>query len=256
VNQDGANQDGANQSNANQGNVNQAGDPNQGNGNVNQDGGNQGNANQGDGNQSGANQNAENQAAANAAAARAADPAADEPGGAADGNIGTILQARQVQLQFRGNPASRVVAMPRFLRLITGDAKAATNGGANARAAWTCTGFGNRTTTKYPLCPRGSQVVRILDFPSCWDGQNTDSANHRTHVVFPDGAGRCPAGTRAVPQLRMTLVYSVPPGPSFAVDAFPEQQHNPVTDHADFHNVMPDRLMRQVVACINQGRRC
>ncbi|MFB9468652.1 DUF1996 domain-containing protein [Nonomuraea salmonea] len=178
---------------------------------------------------------------------------ADDP----DGNVGQVLRARSVQLQFRGNANSRVVAMPRFLRIITGDAKAATNGTANARSAWTCTGFQNRIATdKYPLCPRGSQVVRILDFPSCWDGQNTDSANHRTHIVFPDQNGACPQGTRAVPALRMTLTYAVPQGPSFALDAFPEQKHNPVTDHADFVNVMPDRLMQNVVNCINQGRRC
>ncbi|QYC38902.1 hypothetical protein Nocox_06375 [Nonomuraea coxensis DSM 45129] len=174
-----------------------------------------------------------------------------------DGNVGQQLTARAVQLQFRGNAGSRVVAMPRFLRIITGDAKAATNGPANAKAAWSCTGFQNRITTdKYPLCPRGSLVLRILDFPSCWDGQNTDSANHRTHVVFPDQSGACPQGTRAIPQLRMTLAYSVPQGPSYALDAFPEQKHNPVTDHADFANVMPDRLMQTVVSCINRGRRC
>jgi len=63
-----------------------------------------------------------------------------------DGNVGQVLRARQVTLQFRGNATSRVVAMPRFLRIITGDAKAATNGGANAKAAWTCTGFQNRIT--------------------------------------------------------------------------------------------------------------
>ncbi len=180
----------------------------------------------------------------------------DEPGGASEGNVGTILLARSVTLQFRGNPVSRVVAMPRFLRMITGDAKAATNGGANARAQWTCTGFTNRLTSRYPLCPRGSLVLRVLDFPSCWDGQNIDSATHRTHVVFPGANGACPAGTRAIPQLRMTLAYSVPSGPSFAVDSFPEQQHNPITDHADFENVMPDRLMSTVVSCVNRGLRC
>ncbi|GLW21724.1 hypothetical protein Mame01_17670 [Microbispora amethystogenes] len=199
---------------------------------------------------------AENSTAEDTTAEDATARHAEEPGGAAEGNVGTILLARSVTLQFRGNPVSRVVAMPRFLRLITGDAKAATNGGANARAQWTCSGFTNRLTGKYPLCPRGSLVLRVLDFPSCWDGQNTDSANHRTHVVFPARNGACPAGTRAIPQLRMTLAYSVPGGPSFAVDSFPEQRHNPITDHADFENVMPDRLMRSVVTCINRGLRC
>ncbi|WP_246075070.1 DUF1996 domain-containing protein [Nonomuraea terrae] len=185
------------------------------------------------------------------------DRTSDANAGDPDGNVGQILRPRSVRLEFRGNPASEVVAMPRFLRLITGDAKAATNGGAEARAAWTCSGFQNRISPdKYPLCPRGSQVVRILDFPSCWDGQNTDSANHRTHVVFPDQGGACPQGTRAIPRLRMTLTYSVPQGRSYALDAFPEQKHNPVTDHGDFANVMPERLMQSVVSCINRGRRC
>ena len=171
-------------------------------------------------------------------------------------NVGTVLRPSSVTLQFRGNATAKVVAAPEFLRLVTGDAKAGTNGPANANAKWGCTGFQNRFTTKYPLCPRGSQVSRTLDFPSCWDGVNTDSANHRTHVLFPDKAGACPAGAKAIPQLRMTLTYRVPQGKVYAVDAFPEQLHNPVTDHGDFANVMPTDLMNRAVTCINSGRRC
>jgi hypothetical protein len=186
------------------------------------------------------------------------DTSAQAAQSAADGNVGRIVTPSSVSLRFQGNPRSRVTAMPRFLRIITGDAKAATNGTANARAQWTCSGFTDRVLTdKYPLCPEGSRVTRILDFPSCWDGQNVDSANHRTHVVFPDRAGACPSGTRAVPQLRMTLTYDVPDqAQAFALDSFPEQLHAPVTDHADFENVMPDRLMRLAVDCINRGRNC
>lgn len=181
---------------------------------------------------------------------------ANAPGGGLDGNIGQILEPSRVNLQFRGNPIAKVRAMPQFLRTVTGDAKSVTNGDANVKAAWTCSGFTNRTTTKYPLCPRGSQVLRVLDFPSCWDGKNTDSANHRTHIVFPQSNGACASGFQAVPQLRMTLSYDVPRGPLFAVDSFPDQKHNPKTDHADFHNLMPTRLMNQVVSCLNSGRRC
>jgi hypothetical protein len=169
-------------------------------------------------------------------------------------NTGTIQTPRSVSLQFRGNAQSKVVAMPRFLRILTGDAKATINGGANANAKWTCTGFRNRFTTKYPICPRGSQVQRVADFASCWDGQNIDSANHRTHVVFPDRRGACPAGTKAIPQLRITLTYDLPRGRVFALDAFPEVLHNPATDHNDFVNVMSDRLMQQAVDAINSGR--
>ena len=187
-------------------------------------------------------------------------PDADHPGGGLDGNLGTILTPADVTLQFRGNAQAKVVGMPRFIRVITGDARAVTNGpdAPNARAQWTCSGTrGKVSTTQYPICPRRQLVQRISDFPGCWDGANTDSANHRTHTAFADPVtGACPAGTVAIPQLRITLSYRVPPGASYALDTFPEQLRKAVTDHNDFVNVMPDSLMRRVVACINSGRRC
>ncbi|MEV5596393.1 DUF1996 domain-containing protein [Streptomyces sp. NPDC052496] len=182
---------------------------------------------------------------------------ADAPGGGQDGNVGTILRPAEVSLTFDGNGAEQVSAMPPFLRNLTGDAKALTNGPANAKASWSCTGFEDRQLrNKYPLCPQGSNVVRSLVFPSCWDGRNTDSANHRTHVVFPDGNGRCRDGFRAIPRLVQRLTYSIAPGTLYAVDSFPDQLHNPVTDHGDVINLMPERLMRTAVDCINSGRDC
>lgn len=181
---------------------------------------------------------------------------ANADGGGRDGNVGEILRPARAQLQFRGNPTERVTAMPPNLALMTGDATAATNGGGNAHAAWTCTGFEDHTTTKYPLCPQGSRLVRIVDFPSCWDGKNLDSANHRTHVLFPQQNGSCSAGRVTLPQLRITLIFDRPVGRGFAVDAFPDQQHNPVTDHADFMNLMPPAVMARAADCINTGRTC
>ncbi|MBT2467029.1 DUF1996 domain-containing protein [Streptomyces sp. ISL-66] len=182
---------------------------------------------------------------------------AGAPGGGQDANVGTILRPKQVTIQFKGSAVSRVTAMPRFLRIITGDAKAFTNGPANANASWSCTGFENRQLKdKYPICPKGSDVVRTFSFQSCWDGRNTDSANHRTHVAFAAGDGSCGSGFKALPQLVQRIVYAVPPGARIAVDSFPEQLHKPATDHGDFINVMPDALMAEAVRCINGGRTC
>src|SRR6266511_1680974 len=104
---------------------------------------------------------------------------ANAGGGGVDGNDGRILRPVSVQRDFLGNAQAKVVPMPRFIRAITGDAKAGTNGPTNARAQWTCRGFDNRVTTKYPICPGGG-VRRVLEFPSCWNGKDTDSANHRS----------------------------------------------------------------------------
>ncbi|MEU7554964.1 DUF1996 domain-containing protein [Streptomyces sp. NPDC044571] len=182
---------------------------------------------------------------------------AKAPGGGQDANVGTILRPKQVTIDFKGSPVGKVVAMPRFLRIITGDAKAFTNGPGNANASWSCTGFENRQLKdKYPVCPKGSDVVRTFTFQSCWDGKNIDSANHRTHVAFANRDGSCKAGFKALPQLVQRITYSVPPGSRFAVDSFPEQLHKPVTDHGDFINVMSDGLMDKAVRCINDGRAC
>ncbi|MGW0902071.1 DUF1996 domain-containing protein [Streptomyces sp. NPDC002853] len=183
---------------------------------------------------------------------------ADADGGGKDQNVGEIQTPTSVTLKFAGNPTGKVVAMPRFLRIITGDAKSLTNGDANANASWSCTGFEDRQLKdKYPICPEGSQVVRTFNFQSCWDGQNTDSANHRTHVAFADEqTGACPQGFKAIPQLVQRIVYDVPPGPGFAVDSFPEQLHKPITDHGDFINVFDERLMNRMAKCINSGQRC
>ncbi|MFS8197937.1 DUF1996 domain-containing protein [Streptomyces sp. CWNU-52B] len=191
---------------------------------------------------------------------------AASPGGGIEGNAGEIVTPEQVTLTFVGNPRGEVTAMPKLLRIITGDAKSFVNGPANANASWSCTGFEDRQLKdKYPLCPQGSDVVRTFKFQSCWDGRNIDSANHRTHMAFVDADGACPAEFRAIPQLVQRIVYdidapSVADGgktkPLFAVDSFPEQLHKPVTDHGDFINVFDEALMGEMVDCINEGRKC
>jgi len=187
---------------------------------------------------------------------RGKDNDAKQKGGGLDGNVGKILQPTSAKIQFLGNPSSRVIPMKNNLRIVTGDAKAITNGPKNARAQWTCTGFEDRTTTKYPLCPNGSQVESILDFPGCWDGQNTDSADHRSHTAFASNNGKCPKGFKAIPQLRYTLTWDVPAGKNFAIDAFPTETHQAITEHGDFQAVMSNSLLRGIANCINSGQNC
>ncbi|SEP35243.1 DUF1996 domain-containing protein [Amycolatopsis saalfeldensis] len=176
------------------------------------------------------------------------------------GNDGDIQRVVSAKLSFGSGGARKVVAMPRFLRVLYGDAKEGANGPANARASWTCTGFEDRLTDHYPICPQGSDVERIHAFPNCWDGKDIDSANHRTHIVFPEAGGTCKAGFKAVPQLKITLVYKIPHDVQvkgqYKVDSFPEEKHNPRSDHDDFANVMSQSQMNRVVSCINTGKRC
>ncbi|RSM88675.1 DUF1996 domain-containing protein [Kibdelosporangium aridum] len=177
------------------------------------------------------------------------------------GNDGEIQRPEAVELTFRGSPVGKVTAMPKFLRVLYGDAKVSTNGPKNARDSWTCQGFEDRVLiNKYPICPQGSKVKRIHDFPSCWDGKNTDSKNHRDHIVYPDQNGKCRDGFKAVPQLRITLTYNIPQdvqrNGQYKVDSFPEEEHNPFSDHDDFANVMSQSIMNRLVNCVNKNKTC
>lgn len=182
---------------------------------------------------------------------------AEESGGGLDGNTGSIIVPSAATIEFLGNARGPVTAMPEFLQVITGNARAVTAEGVNANAQWTCTGFEDRAfPDRYPLCPEGSDVVRVLEFPGCWNGADFTSADKRSHTAFAQEDGSCPEGFTAVPQLRHTLVYDVPEGPNFALDGFPDQGRDPLTDHSDHINVMPGELMAEMVDCINGGRDC
>ncbi|MDI6104874.1 DUF1996 domain-containing protein [Actinoplanes sp. NEAU-A12] len=199
--------------------------------------------------------------APSAPASPAALPAPEGPDFELPGNTGGIVRPAKVLIEYRGNPVSKVVPMPKFLRALTGDAKPTSRGPANARASWTCSGFADRLADKYPICPAGSQVQRVHDFPGCWDGKNIDSANHRNHVAFADKTtGACPQGFQAIPQLRTTISYDIPRDVQvkgqYALDSFPEENHNPFSDHDDFINVNSAQTMQRIATCINKGKNC
>ncbi|MGR4879533.1 DUF1996 domain-containing protein [Streptomyces sp. LARHCF249] len=176
---------------------------------------------------------------------------------AAHGNTGQILPEASVRVEFRGSPVSKVVAMPRFLRGMTGDAVARTaDSDADVRARWSCSSTPDRSATRYPRCPGGDLVTRTLVFPRCWNGLDTVGEGHRSHLRFPAANGVCPPRTFPVPELRVSLSYEVPAGAPLALDSFPEQRHSPKTDHGMFVNAMTDRQMAAVVDCLNEGRAC
>ncbi|MBB5856836.1 DUF1996 domain-containing protein [Amycolatopsis umgeniensis] len=176
------------------------------------------------------------------------------------GNDGEIQRPAVVDITFKGNAREKVKEMPKFLRILYGDAKVTANGPANARESWTCTGFEDRVIKQYPICPQGSDVKRVHTFPSCLDGNNIDSENHRDHIKYPNENGECANGLTAVPELTISLTYKIPRqiqvNGQYKVDSFPEEDHNPFSDHDDFANVMPNQIMDRLVECVNEGREC
>ncbi|MDL5154749.1 DUF1996 domain-containing protein [Actinomycetospora termitidis] len=184
------------------------------------------------------------------------DDDANADGGGKDGNVGRKLTPQSAQLTFRGHGDQEVQPMPQHLMNIMGNAKAKAQDGKNANAKYTCTGFTDRVTDKYPICPSGSKLVRILDYPSCWDGQNLESKDLRSHMAFPDSSGNCQDDFKSVPALRITLTYDQPAGRAFAIDSFPDNQHDPTTDHSDFENFATKAQNDAGAECINANKTC
>jgi hypothetical protein len=183
-------------------------------------------------------------------------PDVGEDGGTLDGNRGAIMRPESAQLSFHGHGDEPVEPMPTHMMMIMGNAKQGAQDGENANAKYTCTGQEDRVTSQYPICGAGSNLVRILDYPSCWDGQNLESANFRDHVAFTDEDGNCSDGFRPIPALRITLTYDQPEGRAFQIDSFPNEQHAPETDHSDFENLASEDANEAGAACINEDRTC
>ncbi|MDD7922601.1 DUF1996 domain-containing protein [Actinomycetospora chibensis] len=181
-----------------------------------------------------------------------ASPDEGQDGGSLDGNVGSIVKPASVDLRFHGHGDREVQPMPTHLMMIMGNAKQGAQDGKNVNAKYTCSGAGNenRITAQYPICGEGEQLTRILDYPSCWDGENLDSKDFRSHIFFPDDQGNCESDQTPIPALRITLKYDQPEGRTFQIDSFPNEQHDPATDHSDYENVATEAQNEAGAECI------
>ena len=176
-----------------------------------------------------------------------ASPDEGENGGSLDGNVGSIIKPASADLTFHGHGDREIDRRcPRHLMMIMGNAKQGAQDGKNVNAKYTCSGQGNenRITEQYPICGPGEQLTRILDYPSCWDGENLESKDFRSHIFFPDDQGNCESDQEPIPALRITLKYDQPEGRTFQIDSFPNEQHDPRTDHSDFENLASQDVER------------
>ncbi|MDL5160423.1 DUF1996 domain-containing protein [Actinomycetospora sp. Odt1-22] len=182
-------------------------------------------------------------------------PDVGQDGGSLDGNVGSFIEPTAVDYTFHGHGTRPVSPMPLNMTLVTGSAKAASTGkGSNAKFA--CASSPDRVSDKYLACPAGDQMQRVYDFPSCWNGKDLDSETHTEHLTYPDQSGECPTDKTPVPALRITVGYQDLPGRSYAIDSFPEQQHNPVTDHALLEYLSSEARAQAGANCINAAQAC
>lgn len=86
--------------------------------------------------------------------------------------------------------------------------------------SFACLGVSGPETHEIPShnCPNGLRAQVM--FPSCWDGKNLDSPDHKSHMAYPDGvdSGVCP---KSHPKRLVTIFYEV----VFEIDQFKDKWH-------------------------------
>jgi hypothetical protein len=144
-----------------------------------------------------------------------------------------------------------IEAYPIGFAIVAGDASASRPQSPEV-VRWYC-GAPSSGASEPASCPRGSPLTLRIVFPSCWDGTNLDSADHRGHVVYGSDDG-CPATHPApVPELVIDVAYRFSGDPSslrLASGAL-------TGAHADFLNAWdPGALEDHVDRCLRRGVDC
>ena len=104
-------------------------------------------------------------------------------------------------------PAARCRRSRRGLKMIAGDAKAR-RPQPLTRVGWACGGFGaTPRSAVVPNCPPDRSLHLRVTFPSCWNGRDLDSADHKRHLAYAT-SGRCPRSHPvALPSLVLIFLY-------------------------------------------------
>lgn len=165
---------------------------------------------------------------------------------------GQRMQPSEMGAYYRGaNKDSNLIRpIPAGLRIIAGDA---TNTDmARSVATWTCEP--GRLVSPLQGCPAGTYLQVSIPFPDCWDGQNLDSADHKSHMAYAKrtaGPRTCPASHPvAVPMLVLEVAYRDARGGS----DWSLASGSPASIHADFFNAWNQRTLQELIdSCIKNG---
>lgn len=110
---------------------------------------------------------------------------------------------------YKKNVSTPIVSPPKGLRMLSGNSKATIEDEAQGRFTCYNPNVWYGWTKKINSCKAGEILFMTIEFPSCWDGKNLDSPNHKDHMTHPV-ADLCPASHPvAIPVITFTLEYKI-----------------------------------------------
>ncbi|KAK1758748.1 hypothetical protein QBC47DRAFT_356675 [Echria macrotheca] len=140
-------------------------------------------------------------------------------------NLGLKVQGGMTVYYIRGyQSAAKVTAFKPGFRMLVGDPanrdaskvpsglcfRCESNINQSPFGGAPCTGSDTKAFPK-STCGGGWRVT--VTFPSCWDGKNTDSPDHKSHISYPasgtfESGGPCPASHPVkIPQVMYEIMY-------------------------------------------------
>ena len=195
---------------------------------------------------------------------------------------GKVRMPKYVTVYYKsgGHDPTKVNAFPDGLRMIAGNSTAAAasdnrtgtiNFGCDSTAVW------SNNPPVIPSCATGVGLIGKVVFPSCWDGVNIDSANHKTHVVYPilnspsasgPNSVTCPADhATIIPEVTYQVFYENPDMGTAGWHISSDHLHNAngtttdvaggTTWHADWFGAwQPTILSTWIANCTHAKRNC
>lgn len=171
--------------------------------------------------------------------------------------------------------------IPQGLVMIAGDMRATPEAPQSFSIArwhcqtWESSDAGNpRFSATIPECVEPDRLRADIFFPSCWNGVDLDSADHKSHLAYPvseNGRDVCPA-SHPVPIVRVSYHYAFPVKPEhsdpatrssrgwqLASDMYVVSSERPggASLHGDWMNGWhPDVMQAIVDVCIRGGLDC
>ncbi len=139
---------------------------------------------------------------------------------------------------------------PQGLKIIAGNAMAASPNEAQ-HIKWSCLGAPDSSTEDFVVCPANSKLELLINFPDCWDGQNLDSANHKSHMAYSANQACPPTHPVAVPILQFKLRYAAP-----GVAGMHLASGGGYTAHGDFFNAWEPAALDNRVRCLRRLIKC
>jgi hypothetical protein len=176
----------------------------------------------------------------------------------ADGSLTQVKDGdQQMFIYYRrpgGTAGPKIQPFPPGLKMLAGSA-VATSPQPLWVVQWDCSG--GQEYPSMPQCPGGpSQSLHAsIEFPSCWNGSQLDSPDHRSHMVYANvDTGACPADHPvSLPQITYEIDYpGITGGSQYTLSS-----HGPYSMHADFIAAWDPQVQNALVTgCLNAGLYC